>query len=507
MDKESLSHDEFSDPGAHDQIEYKYPDGQIPQDVIDAEIAQLAEKYGVNQRKLMFKVDICVIPVICILYILAFLDRVNISNANVYGMSKDLNLYGDRFNTALAIFFVPYVVAEIPSNWLMKKFTPHVWLTGSMLLFGVVLLGQGFANNYSALLATRFLLGLFETGMFPGSFYLISMWYRREEAQKRYSFFFSSTTLAGAFGGLIAAGIHNLDGDKGLASWRWIFIIEGACTAFISIIMFFLMADFPEDAKFLTENERQFIKEKLMVGNAGASEAERPMTWKDVKSVFSDWKVWVMGWMYFGTIVPAYGYAYFGTAIVKTLGYSDVKTQLYSVPPWVAAFGLSMIAAIFSDYLRHRFYFAVFAGIVAIAGLAVVIGVHDKIGTRYGSLFMICAGTYTAMPLFVCWTQMNFLGHHRRAIASGWQIGFGNCAGFISTFVFQTSDAPFYTPGCAVCLAFACLSVVMMCVYAAGITWENKRKRTPEYIEKFNALPEDDKRIAGELNPSFFYYY
>lgn len=129
----------------------------------------------------------------------------NISNANIFGLSTDLNLtQNNRYNTALVIFFLPYVVFEIPSNILLKKLRPHVWLSGCMFMFGLVTVCQGLTHSYGGLLAARFFLGLFETGMFPGCFYLIGMWYRRSEAQRRYSFFFSSTTLAGAFGGLLA---------------------------------------------------------------------------------------------------------------------------------------------------------------------------------------------------------------------------------------------------------------------------------------------------------------
>ncbi|KAG5362320.1 putative transporter [Yarrowia sp. C11] len=508
MSKESFHEESFSENTDNNSLEGQplYP-APMSDEEIQNEINNLAEKYGVNQRRLMMKVDLCVIPTICLLYILAFLDRVNISNANVYGMSKDLGLKGNHFNVALAIFFVPYVVAEIPSNWLMKKTSPHVWLPGCMVLFGCTLLGQGFVKNYGQILATRFLLGLFEAGMFPGCFYLISMWYRREESQKRYSFFFSSTCLAGAFGGLIAAGIHNLDGHRGIEAWRWIFIIEGACTAFIAMLMYFAISDFPEDAKFLSENERQFMKEKLAVGTVGGSEYDRGMSLKDLKFVFTDWKIWMSGMMYFGLVVPAYGYAYFGTAIVKTLGYSEIKTQFYSVPPWVAAFGLSMGAAIFSDRFRHRFLFAIGSCIVCVAGFGLIMGEHHKIGTRYGALFMICAGAYTCMPMIVCWTQMNFSGHHRRAIASGWQIGFGNIAGFISTFVFKTEDAPFYMTGLGCCIAFTALSGILAVVYYFGLRAANKKKQSPEYAVQFSQWSEDKQRMAGELHPSIFYTY
>lgn len=148
---------------------------------------------------------------------------VNIANANVFGLSTELDLaHSNRYNIALVIFFVPYILFEIPSNVILKKLKPRVWLSICMFGFGLVTMLQGFVHSYSGLLTTRFFLGLFESGMFPGSFYLIGMWYRRHEAQKRYSFFFSSTTLAGAFGGLLASAIGKMDGVRGYRGWRWI---------------------------------------------------------------------------------------------------------------------------------------------------------------------------------------------------------------------------------------------------------------------------------------------
>ena len=190
----------------------------------DLHIPQLDTK---SERRLVTKIDLRVIPTLTILYLLAFLDRVNISNAVTFGLQKDLKLTGTEFNTALTIFFVPYVVFEIPANLLLKRLRPHIWLSSCMFLFGLVSICQGLVKNYSGLLATRFFLGLAETGMFPGCFYLIGMWYRREQAQKRFSFFFSSATLAGAFGGLLASAIGKMDGLRGYHGWRWIFILEG----------------------------------------------------------------------------------------------------------------------------------------------------------------------------------------------------------------------------------------------------------------------------------------
>ena len=135
-----------------------------------------AEKAGValecpptiNEKALLRKIDIHVIPMLFLVYLAAFLDRVNIANALTLGLPKDLHLKGNQSNVALTIFFVPYVLFEIPSNIFLKKFKPHVWLSGCILAFGIVMLCQGFVHNYSGLLATRFFLGLAEAGVFPG---------------------------------------------------------------------------------------------------------------------------------------------------------------------------------------------------------------------------------------------------------------------------------------------------------------------------------------------------
>lgn len=186
-----------------------------------------------------------------------------------------------------------------------------------MFLFGVVTICQGLVQNYSGLLATRFFLGVAETGMFPGSFYLIGMWYKRSEAQRRYSFFFGSTSLAGAFGGLLASAIGKMSGMRGYAGWRWIFILEGTLTAVVAILFFFLIPSFPEDANWLTEEEREYVKARLYK-DQGRSAAERKIGFRDVIKVFRDYKIIVGGFMYFGLIVPAYGYAFFAPGIIQT---------------------------------------------------------------------------------------------------------------------------------------------------------------------------------------------
>jgi MFS family permease len=375
-----------------------------------------------TERRLTTRIDCHLLPFIIVLYLLAFLDRVNIANAKIYGLVNDIGLTGTQYNTCLTIFFVPYIVFEIPSNIFLKRFSPRVWLSFCCMGFGLVTTMQGLVQSYGGLITTRFLLGIFECGMFPGCFYLISMWYKRAEAQKRFTLFFSSTSLAGAFGGLLASAIGKMAGMRGYLGWRWIFILEGTFTVVVGLIFLFTFPSFPEEAKWLAEDERAYVKARL-AADSGSSAAERKVTFRDALRVMSDYKIWLGGFMYLGMIVPAYGYAYFAPTIIQGYGYSAIQTQLRSVPPWVASFGFGMMVAVASDASRHRFMYALFPIFIAIAGLAILMSVHTNLDLEYAALFLTCMGTYSAMPVMVCWFNMNLAGHHRRSIGSAWQIG------------------------------------------------------------------------------------
>ncbi|KAL1641161.1 High-affinity nicotinic acid transporter [Diplodia intermedia] len=390
-----------------------------------------------TDRRLVNRIDFRVIPYLCILYLLAFLDRVNIANANVFGLSEDLGLASKdsmKYNIALVIFFVPYVLFEVPSNVLLKKVSPRASVWMHVLLW-------------------------------------IYYCYAR-----------------------IGPELFWTAGNK-------IFILEGLLTVVVSVIFFFLLPNFPEEANWLSEDEKRYVKARLQA-DQGRSAAERQITIRDIGRVFKDPKIWVGGFMYFGLIVPAYGYAYFSPAILKTYGYSAIQTQLHSVPPWAAAFGLAMTVAWLSDKTRHRFLFTLIPIAIAIAGFGILISVHDNVDVQYAGLFLVAMGCYSAMPVIVCWFNLNTGGHHRRSVASAWQVGFGNIGGIISVFAFLSKDAPDYIPGHSICIAFICLSALSCTLYWVLCSWSNrKRDKTPTNL----GLTEWEKTEMGDLSPDYRY--
>lgn len=472
-------------------------------------LTNLAAELNLKPRWLQIKIDLWILLPICLLYLLAFLDRVNISNANAYSMSEDIHLTGDQFNIALAVFFVPYIIFEIPANYLLKKLSPHVFLSVCLLCFGGVSIGQGFVKNYHQLIVTRVLLGLLETAMFPSCFYLLACWYTRAEAQKRYSFFFSSTALAGAFGGLIAYGVHRFSGRFGIEGWRWIFIVEGSITAFCGILLFFLIADFPEQARFLNDEERTYITKKLEL-DMGESNFESAITIRDILNVLRDWRVLICALSYFGCIVGGYGYAYFSVAIIKTFGLSALNVQVYSIYPWIVTFASNMLVAFFSDWTRHRYLYTVGCLVVTVAGYGMLLGTSatvENMHVRYAACFLIVIGLYAAMPLIICWSNMNFSGHTRKMVASAFQVGFGNIGGIIAVFVYRSKDAPGYRRGIWVSMALVLLTMGSITVYVCGLLKVNRDRDSGKGREEFNQLSKIEQLKKGDLNPSFRYMY
>ncbi|KAJ3568230.1 hypothetical protein NPX13_g6493 [Xylaria arbuscula] len=251
------------------------------------------------ERRLRWKIDLHVYPILYVVYALSFLDRINISNARIQGLTEDLELYGNRFNVALFVYFIPYILLEVPSNMIIKRVRPSWYLSGLMFCWGIVNMSMGFVKTYAQLVVLRFLLGALEAGVIPGIIYLTSMYYKRHDFQVRMSFFFSSVVVAGAVGGLLAYAIADLDGQHNIRAWRWIFIIEGAVTAFISLIAVFLIVDWPSQARFLSAEEKSLLA-RILAKDGGDAARMDTLNKQAYKLIFRDFKIWLGSLIYLG---------------------------------------------------------------------------------------------------------------------------------------------------------------------------------------------------------------
>ena len=183
------------------------------------------------------------------LYLCSFLDRTNIGNAKLDGLLTDLHLTNGTYNASLSIFFVSYSLFEPLTNVLLKRLKPSIFIPLIMVLWGIVMTTMGLTHNFSGLATARWFLGMAEAGLFPGVNYYLSCWYKRSELGIRAAIFFSAAALAGSFGGLLAAAIAQMKGVGGKPGWAWIFILEGLATVVVGVISYWMVHDFPDDAK------------------------------------------------------------------------------------------------------------------------------------------------------------------------------------------------------------------------------------------------------------------
>jgi len=183
--------------------------------------------YGISEKKLLRKLDLHLLPGVCILYLLSFLDRSNVANARLEGLATDLHMTGNEYLTGLTLFFVGYILFEVPWNIVLKRIGPKIWLPSVTFIWGIVATLQGVVvynggkTGLAGFFVVRTFLGITEGALFPGVVFYLSMWYKRSERQYRIALFFSAASLAGAFGGILAYGIGFMRGVGGLNGWRW----------------------------------------------------------------------------------------------------------------------------------------------------------------------------------------------------------------------------------------------------------------------------------------------
>ncbi|KAF8960454.1 major facilitator superfamily domain-containing protein [Flammula alnicola] len=459
-------------------------------------------KDPVLEKAVWRKLDLCILPVVAMFYFLSFLDRSNVSNARVAGLQKDLKMTNFQYSIALTVTYVPYIAAELPSNLLLKIVGPNLMLPTMLTLWGIITTLQGVVHSYHGLLACRFFLGLCEGGVFPGLVLYLSFFYPRQQLQWRISAFFSAASLSGAFSGLLAFGIINMNGVGNRPGWAWIFILEGLFTFLFGLSTYVLLPRSPASARFLNEKEKEYVIYKLKEdGSTGRNEDVDGFSWREVGQAFTLPQVWMLAILFFfaGTIL--YGMAYFTPSIIQGLGYSATRAQLMSVPPFAVAFVVTMIGAYVSDRYRCRGLVSIFSCLLCVIGFGMFLG-STKHRIQYASLFFSIPGTYLSAPTLSTWGANNAAPHTRRATAIA--IGFimTNSGGILATWLLGSlSTAPRYVLATRVLLAFSVIMVAFS-IFNILYLWDQNKKKAE--IRKTLTI-DQEKPGLGDRSAWFIY--
>jgi len=466
---------------------------------------------GVDEKKLLRKIDLYLVPWLSFLYLLSFLDRTSIGNAKLYGLETSLHINDNQYNIALTIFFFSYAIFEVPSNVFLKRLRPSIWLSLLMLLWGIMMTVQGLVHNYGGLLGMRWMLGLFEAGLFPGVNYYLSCWYKRSEFGIRAAVFFSAATVSGAFGGLLAAAISNMDGIGGKPAWAWIFILEGLLTVIAGAASFWIIQDFPDTAKFLTEPERTVVVRRLQQDDQFSAAGEK-LKMRYIYQSLLDWKTWLGMLLYMGSDGPLYAFSLFLPSIINQLGFTATPANLLTVPVYVLACIMTCLVGYVADRYGQRAYLNIFNCCVGAAGYIVLIASRNA-ALSYVGVFLAACGIYPNIPNTIAWVSNNVEGSYKRSVTLAMVISFGNINGAVSSNVYRGQDKPWYTLGHGIVLMYIGIGFICSILMLFFLKQENARRdrgERDEVIEGVNehrtdllkngkfASVEDAKREKGD---------
>ncbi|KAJ4469922.1 MFS general substrate transporter [Lentinula edodes] len=460
-----------------------------------------------DERKLWRKIDLRLMPILCVIYLMSFMDRGNIGNAKLQGLETQLKLTGNRYNIALTMYFIPYCIFECPANLVLKKFRPSIWLPGITVVWGTVMTLMGLVKTYPQLVGVRVCLGIAEAGLFPGVAYYLSLWYPRNALQSRIGLFFGAATIAGAFSGLFAFAISYMSGTRGLLGWSWIFIIEGIITVAVGLISFPILVDFPVTADFLTPEERAFVVWKKKFDNSSVGEEERFMV-EHVYQAFTDWQVWIHLLIYISLVGPLYGITLFLPTIISDFGeFPTAISQLLTVPPYIFATIVLGLFAYYSDKVMMRSPFILAAQIMCLIGFSINIA-NVSTGAKYFGTFLIVAGSYAGFPGIVAWLGNNLCGQYKRGVGMALHIGIGNFSGAIASNIFRTQDKPRFILGHAIELMFVGIGLICLPITVIIYSRINKKRATfmSRVADGLERKPSPEElRELGDRAPDFQY--
>ncbi|OBT64920.1 hypothetical protein VE03_05659 [Pseudogymnoascus sp. 23342-1-I1] len=431
------------------------------------------EKQNTLEKHVVQKMDRRLMPIIIIMFWLNILDRNSIANAKIAGLPKDLNMNNGEYNTCLVVFYVGYVITQLPSNAILPMVRPSIYIPLVTCAWGLMSMAQGFLHNFQSIMVVRFFIGVLEGPFFPGVIFLLSCWYKKEELIKRIAFLYAGNILSSCFGGLIAAGIiGGMEGVGGYAAWRWLFIIEGLVTVAVGILALFLFPDYPRTTRWLTKEEGLFAEWRLANEVAGIIDEDSSGIWWGVSEALRDPLTYLFTFMQM-MLTTGQSFTYFLPSIIKTLGYNNTITLLLTAPPYAVAF-LGSVALAYSSSKRKEFCMHIcFPLIISVIGNILAMTVNGT-GGRYFAIFLMAFGVYVVYNVNYAWVSSSIPRPRAKRAASLAIINLmsGGATHFYTSYLFPDSDAPrYYMGGSALTVAvfFCAMTAITIRFYLARL--------------------------------------
>ncbi|KAL2271333.1 hypothetical protein VTJ83DRAFT_704 [Remersonia thermophila] len=422
-----------------------------------------------EEKALKRRVDFLVMPILILAFFALQLDRGNIGNALTDYFMRDVGITQFQFNIGQQLLSAGIVILEIPSNIILYRLGPTIWIGCQILAWGFVATFQAFQKGLWPYLATRLLLGLCESGFIPAGLFTMTRWYKREETSKRFAIYFIGNYLATACSGLIAYGILHMRGIGGLAGWQWLFLIEGAFTVLVGFVFIALFPKSPANPvsflgiRYFTERESQILQQRVLRDDPTKFQPRRNVSWGEVKDTFTNWRILPHFLMAILGLAPAHTMGSYAPSLVVSFGYDRLKSNaMLSIGSWIL-FILNLVWGYAADKTGRRgpmVLLGVFCFWGFTLGSRLVIDSQNP-NLRFGLLIATIAFQAPWHAVNGSWLALNARSAGERSITMAIFVMSANIAGIIGGQIFQARDAPLYHTGWTVIIVLCSISLAM----------------------------------------------
>jgi len=368
------------------------------------------------------------LPFLFLLYIIAFLDRINISFAGL-DMTRELGFSDQVFGLGSGIFFAGYVLLEIPGSLIVELWSARKWIARIMISWGLVGSLTGLIHTAHQFYWARFILGVAEAGFFPGIVVYLTHWYREQDRARAMAVFMSAIPVAQVVGAPISGALLNIHW-LGYSGWRWLLVLEGVPAVIAGFAALFYLTDRPRDARWLSDEERNWITGELEA-EARAKPGPRRSVWRAFWSVFRDRDVILLTAVYFLGSCAQYGFTFWLPKMIQKLsGFSSFEVAMIATLPFLASWPAMLLLSWSSDRTGERRWHTAAAYVALAAGLAGSVWAGDRIVVGMIMFSLAGIGINARLPAF--WTLPSALLGGATAAAS---IGAINCIGNLGGLV------------------------------------------------------------------------
>ncbi|PGH10921.1 hypothetical protein AJ79_05166 [Helicocarpus griseus UAMH5409] len=456
-----------------------------------------------EEKRLLRRIDLKLLPLLCLTYGLQYYDKAMLSQAALFGLRQDLGLNsGNRYSFSAAIFYLGFIVGAYPAMTMAQRFPIERVASLTVILWGVCLILTPVCRDFKDLYAQRFFLGVLESGISPMFMLIVGGWYKKNEQALRMGVWYCCTGYVSIFSPLINYGLGHITGS--LSPWKYMYLVAGAVTILWGAAVWFLLPPDPVRARGLDERQRYIAVARLRSNNSGVRNTHYKAG--QVYELLTDVKFLLMFFIAFLSMIANGPVSTFKPIIINSFGFSQLNSLLLTMPSGAFAGTIQLLF----PYLAYKYSKAgirswlviIAQAITTLASLLLLLLPFDSTGGLLFACYILPAvggGYAVLMGLQIA----NIAGYTKRSIASsGLYIGY--CLGnFVGPLVFETKDAPRYVPGFVVVVVTSAVAGGLVFVYRLVCIWDNRRRDKGGITEGYEHAYEDD--LTDKTNPQFRY--